>query len=89
LGCPVGKISVRNQRSRWGSCAPSGNLSFNWRLILTPDWVLDYVVAHEVAHLAVPNHSGAFWHTVDQLTSHADNGRAWLRCNGDRLFRYG
>ena len=89
LGCPVGKISVRNQRSRWGSCAPSGNLSFNWRLILTPDWVLDYVVAHEVAHLAVPNHSGAFWHTVDQLTPHADNGRAWLRCNGDRLFRYG
>lgn len=89
LGCPFGKITVRNQRSRWGSCAPNGNLSFNWRLVLTPDWVLDYVVAHEVAHLAVPNHSTAFWRTVDQLTHHADTGRAWLRQNGDRLFRYG
>ena len=63
--------------------------SFNWRLVLTPDWVLDYVVAHEVAHLAVPNHSTAFWRTVDELTHHADTSRAWLRQNGDRLFRYG
>jgi len=85
----VGKITVRNQRSRWGSCAPSGNLSFNWRLILTPGWVLDYVVAHEVAHLVVPNHSAAFWRTVDRLTPNAKPGRAWLRQNSDRLFRYG
>lgn len=85
----VGKITVRNQRSRWGSCAPSGNLSFNWRLILTPGWVLDYVVAHEVAHLVVPNHSAAFWRTVDRLTPNAKTGRTWLRQNSDRLFRYG
>lgn len=89
LGRPAGKITVRNQRSRWGSCAANGNLSFNWRLVLAPEWVLDYVVAHEVAHLAVPNHSIAFWRTVDRLTPYADTGRAWLRQNGDRLFRYG
>lgn len=89
LGRPAGKITVRSQRSRWGSCAHNGNLSFNWRLILAPDWVLDYVVAHEVAHLAQPNHSAAFWRTVDRLTRHTDTGRTWLQCNGDRLFRYG
>lgn len=89
LGRPAGAVTVRNQRSRWGSCAHNGNLSFNWRLILAPDWVLDYVVAHEVAHLAQPNHSAAFWRTVDRLTPHAGTGRAWLRRNGDRLFRYG
>lgn len=89
LGRPAGAVTVRNQRSRWGSCAHNGNLSFNWRLILAPDWVLDYVVAHEVAHLAQPNHSAAFWRTVDRLTPHANTGRAWLRRNGDRLFRYG
>ena len=89
LGRNSGKITVRNQKSRWGSCAQNGNLSFNWRLILTPDWILDYVVGHEVAHLAVPNHSAAFWRAVDRLTPHAKTGRAWLRKNGDRLFRYG
>lgn len=89
LGRVPGRITIRNQRSRWGSCARSGNLSFNWRLILAPDSILDYVVAHEVAHLAVPNHSTAFWRAVDGLTPHADTGRNWLRQNGDRLFRYG
>ena len=89
LGREPGKITIRNQRSRWGSCARSGNLSFNWRLILAPDRILDYVVAHEVAHLAVPNHSAAFWRTVDRLSPHADTGRRWLRQNGDRLFRFG
>ena len=89
LGRKPGRISVRNQNSRWGSCAANGNLSFNWRLILAPEFVLDYVVAHEVGHLAVPNHSDAFWRTVDALTPHATEGRAWLRENGDRLFRYG
>lgn len=89
LGRAPGRISVRDQRSRWGSCAANGNLSFNWRLILAPDRVLDYVVAHEVGHLAVPNHSAAFWATVGRLSPYVDDGRAWLRRNGDRLFRYG
>ncbi len=83
------KITIRDQKSRWGSCSTSGNLSFNWRLILAPDTVLDYVVAHEVGHMAMPNHSPAFWKIVDRLSPHMRDGRAWLRKNGDRLFRYG
>lgn len=89
LGRPAGAVTVRSQRTRWGSCSSNGNLSFNWRLILAPDWVCDYVVAHEVAHLAVPNHSAAFWRTADRLTPHTAASRAWLKDNGDRLFRYG
>jgi len=89
LGRPHGRISIRDQKSRWGSCSPDGNLSFNWRLILTPDDVLDYIVAHEVGHLAQANHSPAFWAVVDRLTPHARDGRRWLKRNGGALFRYG
>ena len=60
LGKKIRKISVRNTRSRWGSCSHTGNLSFCWRLILTPNWVLNYVIAHEVSHLAHMNHGPAF-----------------------------
>ena len=84
-----GRISIRNQKSRWGSCSAKGNLSFNWRLILAPDDVLDYVVAHEVAHLAQANHSPAFWAVVDRLTPHGCYGRRWLKQHGGALFRYG
>ena len=84
-----GRISIRNQKSRWGSCSAKGNLSFNWRLILAPDDVLDYVVAHEVAHLAQANHSPAFWAVVDRLTPHARDSRRWLKQHGGALFRYG
>lgn len=83
------RITIRDQKSRWGSCSSGGSLSFNWRLVLAPDPVLDYVVAHEVGHMAELNHSPAFWKTVDRLTPHAKGGRDWLRRNGDRLFRYG
>ncbi|NKB55382.1 MAG: DUF45 domain-containing protein [Alphaproteobacteria bacterium] len=89
LGKRPAGITIRDQKSRWGSCSSTGSLSFNWRLILAPEDVLDYVVAHEVGHMAVHNHSPAFWRTVDRLTSHARTGRDWLRKNGDRLFRYG
>lgn len=89
LGRTVARVSVRDQRSRWGSCSSTGNLSFSWRLILAPADVLDYVVAHEVAHLAEPNHSQRFWHLVNILTDHADFGRSWLRVNGPGLHAYG
>lgn len=89
IGCEVTRITIRDQKSRWGSCAPGGRLSFNWRLVLAPDWVLDYVVAHEVAHLAQPNHSPAFWGVVDRLNGDAKAGRAWLRRRGMDLHRYG
>lgn len=89
LGRPAGRISVRDPVSRWGSCAASGNLSFSWRLILAPEMVLDYVVAHEVAHLAVRGHGPRFWRTVGGLTERTAEARAWLRRHGAGLHRYG
>jgi predicted metal-dependent hydrolase len=86
--CPS-RISIRDARSRWGSCSSSGVLSFSWRLILAPPEVLDYVVAHEMAHLAQRGHGPEFWRIVARLTGHVDDGRAWLRQHGRDLFRYG
>lgn len=85
LGMKHGRISVRDTRSRWGSCAANGNLSFCWRLILAPAYVLDYVVAHEVAHLKEPHHGPSFWETVAVLDPNADAGREWLRKHGEAL----
>jgi hypothetical protein len=89
LGRTVTRITIRDQKSRWGSCAPGGRLSFNWRLVLAPEWVMDYVVAHEVAHIVEPNHSPAFWAVVDRLNADPRAGRAWLRSQGMDLHRYG
>ncbi len=89
IGARVTRITVRDQRSRWGSCAPGGRLSFSWRLVLAPPNVMDYVVAHEVAHIAEANHSRAFWRVVDRLTADHRTGRAWLRRHGIALHRYG
>ncbi len=85
----VNRITVRNTKSRWGSCSAAGNLSFCWRLVMTPDWVLDYVVAHEVAHLVHMNHSPEFWHTVRDFGVDAKAARAWLNQNAERLQRIG
>ncbi len=85
----VRQISIRDQRSRWGSCASNGRLAFSWRLILAPEDVLDYVVAHEVAHLVEMNHSPDFWRVVDRLTPHARASKRWLNANGQALHRYG
>lgn len=89
IGGTVSRITIRDQKSRWGSCAAGGRLSFNWRLVLAPEAVLDYVVAHEVAHIAEPNHSPAFWRVVERLTVDRRAGRAWLRRHGLQLHRYG
>ena len=89
IGRTVARVSVRDQQSRWGSCSAMGNLNFSWRLILAPAGVLDYVVAHEVAHLEEPNHSARFWQLVDTLTNHAAFGRSWLRSHGPGLHAYG
>lgn len=85
----VKRISVRDTVSRWGSCSTSGNLSFNWRLIMAPPEVLTYVVAHEVAHLRHMDHSPAFWACVDSLGGNAKQGRHWLKKNGTFLQRNG
>lgn len=85
---PAG-LSIRDQSSRWGSCSSAGRLNFNWRLILAPGFVLDYVAAHEVAHLVEMNHSPAFWRTVERTLPEMARGRAWLKANGRELHRYG
>ena len=89
FGRRISRISIRDARSRWGSCSSAGALSFSWRLVLAPPAVLDYVVAHEVAHLAERGHGPEFWRTVARLTAHMDSGRLWLRRHGRELFRYG
>ena len=89
LGRPCGRIGVREVRSRWGSCSSAGNLSFSWRLILAPPFVLDYVVAHEVAHLEVADHGPRFWRVVETLTAESAAAKTWLRRNGVQLHRYG
>jgi len=83
------RITIRDTRSRWGSCSSKGGLSFSWRLVMAPPDVLDYVVAHEVAHLAHMNHGAHFWKTVDTLTADARAGRDWLSNNGSALHRIG
>ena len=85
----ISAITIRDQRSRWGSCSAAGRLAFSWRLILTPEPVLDYVVAHEVAHLVEMNHAPAFWRLLGTLTPHTDMARAWLGKNRALLLRYG
>ncbi|MEX2449271.1 MAG: SprT family zinc-dependent metalloprotease [Rhodospirillales bacterium] len=89
LGRPYRRITIRDTRSRWGSCTEDGCLSFSWRLIMLPEPVLDYIVAHEVAHLKDLDHSPSFWRTVAELTAEVDRARAWLKVYGDRVFYYG
>jgi predicted metal-dependent hydrolase len=79
------KISIRGQRTRWGSCSSRGNLSFNWRLIMAPEYVLRYMVVHEMVHLDMPNHSVRYWRKVRSLCPEADRARQWLEANSDRL----
>lgn len=81
------RIAVRDQSSRWGSCSTSGTLSFSWRLILAPEFVLDYVAAHEVAHLKHMDHSAAFWALVNTAIPEMNRAKSWLRTNGQNLHR--
>lgn len=88
LGVKSRRLSVRDQGSRWGSCSTSGMLSFSWRLILAPPIVLDYVAAHEVAHLAEMNHGPRFWALVRKTMPDMEIAKAWLLKNGLDLHRY-
>ena len=89
IGRAVAAVAVRDQTSRWGSCSPTGRLNYSWRLILAPETVLDYVVAHEVAHLAEMNHGPRFWRLVETLHDRVPDARAWLKTHGAALHRYG
>ena len=85
MGVTVRSISIRDQRTRWGSCSSLGSLSFNWRLVMAPRAVLEYVVIHELAHRLQQNHSKAFWQVVARFYPDYKAARAWLRGNASLL----
>ena len=78
IGQQPGRVYVMGQRTKWGNCSSRRNLSFNWRLILAPDFLLRYLVAHEVVHLAVPDHSAKFWLTVQSVCPETERAKQWL-----------
>ena len=82
------RVTIRDTASRWGSCSSTRTLSFSWRLIMAPPAVLDYVVAHEVAHLREINHGPAFWRLVHSLVGDVKRPQTWLRQHGVALHRY-
>lgn len=82
------RISIREQKTRWGSCSSAGNLNFNWRLIFAPETVLDYIVIHELAHRKEMNHSPAFYAVVESVLPDYKTSRKWLRENGAKLWTY-
>ena len=89
LGATVARVSVRDTSSRWGSCSATGALSFSWRLILAPPHVLDYLAAHEAAHLLELSHAPRFWRIVRGICPEMDRAKAWLDAHGAELHRYG
>ncbi|HEX5508292.1 MAG TPA: SprT family zinc-dependent metalloprotease, partial [Pseudolabrys sp.] len=89
LGVKIKRVSVRDQTSRWGSCSTTGVLSYSWRLILAPPFVLDYLAAHEVAHLLEMNHSQRFWRLVERACPDVKQAKGWLDLHGADLHRYG
>ncbi len=89
LGVTIRKVSIKDTTSRWGSCAADGSLSFSWRLILAPPFVLDYLAAHEVAHRREMNHSARYWRVVAALYPDYDRAEAWLKRHGAELHRWG
>ena len=84
----IQKIDVKDTKSRWGSCSHDGCLSFSWRLIFAPPKAFDYVVAHEVAHLGYLDHSPAFWHLCEDLSSDYSKGKSWMKRHSQELIRY-
>lgn len=88
IGRSYSRLTLRDTRSRWGSCTAAGGLMYSWRLIMAPPEVLDYVAVHEVAHLQEMNHSPAFWSLVERLMPEYQTPRQWLRKEGNALHRY-
>ncbi|MGQ8630554.1 M48 family metallopeptidase [Agrobacterium sp. DE0009] len=84
-GRPVRSITLKDTRSRWGSCSHDGNLSFSWRIVMAPEAVIDYLAAHEVAHLREMNHGPKFWALCEKLCPHTNEAKDWLKRHGSRL----
>lgn len=89
LGAEVARVAIRDQASRWGSCSTTGVLSYSWRLILAPPFVLQYLAAHEASHLIEMNHSLRFWRLVERICPDFRRAKTWLDAHGTDLHRYG
>lgn len=89
IGARIAKVTVRDARTRWGSCSTDGELMFSWRVILAPDFVRHYLVAHEVAHLRHGHHGPSFWRLVRELAPETESAKSWLRREGAALHRIG
>jgi len=86
LGYKINSVTIKDTKSRWGSCSTLNNINYNWRIAMAPDFVIDYLMAHEVAHLKHQNHSAAFWECVNSLCSDWKKGQQWLKKNGKSLY---
>lgn len=88
IGVHPQRITIRDQKTRWGSCSVRGNINYNWRIIMAPPRVIDYLIVHELCHLIVPNHSAMFWTTVAAYLPDFKQHQAWLKSNGLLLMRF-
>lgn len=88
LGCKLTGVSIKDTTSRWGSCSTLNHINYSWRAALAPDYVADYLIAHEVSHLKHPDHSDAFWACVATLCPEWSSGRIWLKRYGKTLYAY-
>ena len=88
IGVKVASVSIKDTKSRWGSCSTKGNINYNWRIVFAPINVIEYLVCHEVCHLAHPNHSKDFWNEVKNVCPNYEEGRRWLKIKGKDLYKY-
>ena len=88
IGCRVSGVSIKDTKSRWGSCSTLGNINYNWRICMAPLYVIDYLVCHEVTHLKHPDHSPSFWADLKIICPDYENGRHWLKVRGKELYKY-
>lgn len=88
LGQNINDVTIKDTKSRWGSCSSLQNLNYNWRIALAPDFVINYLMAHEVSHLQHPDHSAAFWNCVADLYPDCEAGEHWLKTHGKDLYLY-
>lgn len=84
----INKCTIRDQKTRWGSCSSAGNISLNWRLILMPEWVSDYILLHELCHTRFMDHSSSFWAEVEKYHSDIAAAKSWLKHAGDAVMKY-
>lgn len=88
IGCKVNDVTIKDTKSRWGSCSGLGNINYSWRIALAPSYVIKYLVAHEVSHLLHQDHSSDFWKCVEELYPEWKNGHDWLKKYGKTLYKY-